>query len=74
MMMIMMMILINFSSVLPRNIFETKNTISEHDLCPKIKNFTKEQKHLIKQCMIDAEIMGLGETKKTIVYVKSRLD
>lgn len=37
----------------------------------KKKNFTKEQKHLIKQCMIDADIMGLG--KETIVYVKSRL-
>ena len=38
----------------------------------KNKNFTKEQKHLIKQCMIDAEIMGLGKDE-TIVYVKSRL-
>jgi hypothetical protein len=38
----------------------------------KKKNFTKEQKHLIKQCMIDAEIMGLGK-HETIAYVKSRL-
>ena len=38
----------------------------------KNKNFTKEQKHLIKQCMIDAEIMGLGKDE-TIVHVKSRL-
>ncbi|MGH9982063.1 MAG: hypothetical protein ACRD6U_10980 [Nitrososphaeraceae archaeon] len=38
----------------------------------KKKNFTQEQKHLIKQCMIDAEIMGLGKDE-TIVYVKSRL-
>jgi hypothetical protein len=39
----------------------------------KKKNFTKEQKHLIKQCMIDAQIMGLSEYE-TIEYVKSRLD
>jgi hypothetical protein len=39
----------------------------------KNKNFTKEQKHLIKQCMIDAEIMGLGK-HETIDYVKSRLN
>jgi hypothetical protein len=38
----------------------------------KKKNFTKEQKHLIKQCMIDADIMGLGK-HDTIAYVKSRL-
>ena len=38
----------------------------------KKKNFTKEQKHLIKQCMIDADIMGLGKYE-TISYVKSRL-
>jgi hypothetical protein len=38
----------------------------------KKKNFTKEQKHLIKQCMIDADIMGLGK-HETIAYVKSRL-
>ena len=38
----------------------------------KKKNFTKEQKHLIKQCMIDANIMGLGKDE-TIDYVKSRL-
>ena len=39
----------------------------------KKKNFTKEQKHLIKQCMIDADIMGLSKTE-TIDYVKSRLN
>ena len=38
----------------------------------KKKNFTKEQKHLIKQCMIDANIMGLGK-HETIAYVKGRL-
>ena len=38
----------------------------------KKKNFTKEQKHLIKQCIIDADIMGLGK-HETIAYVKSRL-
>ena len=38
----------------------------------KKKNFTKEQKHLIKQCMIDADIMGLSKPE-TIAYVKSRL-
>ena len=27
---------------------------------PKQRNFTKEQKHLIKQCIIDGDIMGLG--------------
>ena len=26
----------------------------------KSKRFTKEQKHLIKQCIIDADITGLG--------------
>ena len=39
----------------------------------KKKNFTQEQKHLIKQCMIDAEIIGLSKTE-TIDYVKSRLN
>ena len=38
----------------------------------KKKNFTKEQKHLIKQCMIDADIMGLSK-HETIDYVKGRL-
>ncbi len=38
----------------------------------KKKNFTQEQKHLIKQCMIDADIMGLCK-QETIDYVKSRL-
>ena len=38
----------------------------------KSKKYTKEQKHLIKQCIIDADIMGLGRTE-SIVYVKSRL-
>jgi hypothetical protein len=38
----------------------------------KKKNFTQEQKHLIKQCMIDADIMGLSKLE-TIDYVKSRL-
>ena len=38
----------------------------------KKKNFTQEQKHLIKQCMIDADIMGLSKLE-TIYYVKSRL-
>ena len=38
----------------------------------KKKNFTKEQKHLIKQCIIDADIMGLGRVE-SITYVKSRL-
>ena len=38
----------------------------------KKKNFTKEQKHLIKQCMIDADIMGLSKYE-TIDYVKGRL-
>jgi hypothetical protein len=37
------------------------------------KNFTKEQKHLIKQCMLDADIMGLNK-QETIEYVKSRLN
>jgi hypothetical protein len=36
------------------------------------KYFNKEQKHLIKQCMIDAAIIGLGKAE-TIDYVKSRL-
>ena len=27
----------------------------------RAKRYTKEQKHLIKQCMIDADIMGLGK-------------
>ena len=39
----------------------------------KKKNFNKVQKHLIKQCMIDAAIIGLGKAE-TIDYVKSRLD
>jgi hypothetical protein len=39
----------------------------------KKKNFTKEQKHLIKQCMIDADITGLSK-QETIEYVKSRLN
>ena len=38
----------------------------------KKKNFIQEQKHLIKQCMIDADIMGLSKLE-TIDYVKSRL-
>ena len=38
----------------------------------KKKNFTKEQKHLIKQCMLDADIMGLGK-QETIDYLKDRL-
>ena len=38
----------------------------------KKKNFTQEQKHLIKQCMIDADIVGLSKLE-TIDYVKSRL-
>jgi hypothetical protein len=38
----------------------------------KKKNFTKEQKHLIKQCLIDADIMGVCK-QETIDYVKSRL-
>ena len=37
------------------------------------KNFTKEQKHLIKNCMIDAQIVGLSKFE-TIEYVKSRLN
>lgn len=39
----------------------------------KNKNYTKEQKHLIKQCMLDADIIGLGR-QETIEYVKSRLN
>jgi hypothetical protein len=39
----------------------------------KNKNFNKVQKHLIKQCMIDAAIIGLGKDE-TITYVKSRLN
>ena len=39
----------------------------------KNKNFTKEQKHLIKQCMIDADIIRLDK-HETIEYVKSRLN
>jgi hypothetical protein len=39
----------------------------------KKNNFNKEQKHLIKQCMIDGQIMGLSKYE-TIEYVKSRLD
>jgi hypothetical protein len=39
----------------------------------KNKNYTKEQKHLIKQCMLDADIIGMGKYE-TIEYVKSRLD
>ena len=38
----------------------------------KKKNFTKEQKHLIKQCMVDADLMGLSK-HETIDYVKGRL-
>ena len=38
----------------------------------RAKRYTKEQKHLIKQCMIDADIMGLGKLE-TIAYVKGRL-
>ena len=38
----------------------------------KSKRYTKEQKHLIKQCIIDADIMGLGRVE-SITYVKSRL-
>jgi hypothetical protein len=38
----------------------------------KKKNFTKEQKHLIRQCMLDADIMGLSK-QETIDYVKSRV-
>ena len=38
----------------------------------KSKRYTKEQKHLIKQCIIDADIMGLGKLE-TIAYVKGRL-
>ena len=38
----------------------------------RAKRYTKEQKHLIKQCMIDADIMGLGRAE-SITYVKSRL-
>jgi len=36
------------------------------------RRYTKEQKHLIKQCIIDADIMGLGRIE-SIAYVKSRL-
>ena len=39
----------------------------------KKKNFTKEQKHLIRQCMLDSDIMSLGK-QETIDYVKSRLN
>ena len=39
----------------------------------KKKNFIKEQKQLIKQCMLDADIIGLGK-QETIEYVKSRLN
>ena len=38
----------------------------------RAKRYTKEQKHLIKQCMIDADIMGLGKFE-TIAYIKGRL-
>ena len=38
----------------------------------RAKRYTNEQKHLIKQCMIDADIMGLGKLE-TIAYVKGRL-
>ena len=38
----------------------------------RAKRYTKEQKHLIKQCIIDADIMGLGRVE-SITYVKSRL-
>jgi hypothetical protein len=37
------------------------------------KNFNKVRKHLIKQCMLDAAIIGLGKAE-TINYVKSRLN
>ena len=36
-------------------------------------NFNKEQKHFIKQCMIDADLIGLSK-QETIEYVKSRLN
>ena len=39
----------------------------------KNKNFSNTQKHLIKNCMIDAEIVGLSKAE-TITYVKSRLN
>ena len=39
----------------------------------KNKNYTKEQKSLIKQCMLDADIIGLDK-HETIEYVKSRLN
>jgi hypothetical protein len=39
----------------------------------KNKNYTKEQKCLIKQCMLDAGIIGLDK-HETIEYVKSRLN
>jgi len=38
----------------------------------KSRRYTKEQKHLIKQCIIDGNIMNLGKLE-TIAYVKSRL-
>lgn len=36
------------------------------------RRFTKDQLHIIKQSLIDADIMGLGKFE-TIAYVKSRL-
>ena len=39
----------------------------------KNKNYTKEQKSLIKQCIIDADIIGLDK-HETIEYVRSRLN
>ena len=39
----------------------------------KNKNFNKVQRHLIKNCMIDAQIMSLSK-HETIEYVKSRLN
>jgi hypothetical protein len=38
----------------------------------RAKRYTTEQKHLIKQCIIDADIMGLGRIE-SVAYVKSRL-
>lgn len=36
------------------------------------RRYTKEQKHLIKQCIIDADRMGLDRAE-SMAYVKSRL-
>ena len=38
----------------------------------RAKRYTIEQKHLIKQCIIDADIIGLGRSE-SITYVKSKL-